>query len=47
MSLMEILTLQTVLISTLALIVSVVSVTFTITWMIAHDDKKDNSKKKK
>ncbi len=46
MSSMEVLTLVTVLISLLALMVSVVSVTFTITWTISHD-KKDNDKTKK
>ncbi len=46
MSLMEFLTMQQVLISALALLVSIVSVTFTITWTISHD-KKDNDKKKK
>ena len=46
MSLMEILTLVAVLISLFTLLVSVVSVTFTITWTISRD-KKDNSKTKK
>ena len=47
MSLMEVLTLVAVLISLFTLLISVVSVTFTITWMLSHDDKKDNDKKKK
>lgn len=47
MSLMEILTMQQVLVSAAALVVSIVSVTFTIPWMLSHDDKKDNDKKKK
>ena len=47
MSLMEVLTLVAVLISLFTLLISVVSVTFTITWMLSHEDKKDNDKKKK
>ena len=46
MSLMEILTMQQVLVSAAALVVSIVSVTFTITWTISRD-KKDNNKTKK
>ncbi len=46
MSLMEVLTLVAVLISLFTLLISVVSVTFTITWMISRD-KKDNNKTKK
>ena len=46
MSLMEVLTLVAVLISLFTLLISVVSVTFTITWTIPRD-KKDNNKTKK
>ncbi len=46
MSLMEVLTLVAVLISLFTLLISVVSVTFTITWAISRD-KKDNNKTKK
>ena len=46
MSLMEVLTLVAVLISLFTLLISVVSVTFTITWTISCD-KKDNNKTKK
>ena len=46
MSLMEFLTMLTVMIAALALLVSVVNVTFTITWTISRD-RRDNDKKKK